>query len=89
MLARLLAFFFAQRQPHSPGQGSIAVTPSDSADLAQLAFSLYVTGAGNVCFVGADGNEATWAVPANFVVPVVVKRVKNTGTTATGIHAIV
>lgn len=89
MLARLLAFFFAQRQPHSPGQGSIAVTPSDSADLAQLAFSLYVTGAGDVRFVGADGVEATWSVPANFIIPIVVKQVKDTGTDATGIHAIV
>lgn len=89
MLARLLAFFFAKRAPHSPGQGSIAVTPSDSADLAQLAFSLYVTVAGDVCFTGADGVDATWTVPANFVIPVVVKRVKSTGTTATGIHAIV
>jgi hypothetical protein len=88
-----IADFFFRRRPESPGQGSRAVTPSDTADLDPPAMSLYVTTAGDVCFVGADGQEDTWAVPANFIIPVAVKQVKATGTTggagATGIKAIV
>jgi hypothetical protein len=84
-----IADFFFRRRPESPGQGSRPVTPSNTADLDPPAMSLYVVGAGDVCFVGADGVEATWPVPANFVIPLAISRVKSTGTTATGIHAIV
>jgi hypothetical protein len=71
-----------------PGEGSAPVTPNDSADLTEIARSLYVTGAGDVKFDGADGTTDTWTVPANFVIPVAVRRVYATGTTATGIKAI-
>lgn len=84
-----LAEFFFRRRPESPGQGSVTVTPSDSVDLAIPAASLYVTVAGDVAFIGADGETDTWTVPANFIIPIAIKRVKATGTTATGIHAIV
>jgi len=71
-----------------PGIGSAAVTPSDSVNFTRIARSLYVTGAGDVSFVGADGVVATWTVPANFLIPVMATRVNSTLTTATGIKAI-
>lgn len=84
MLARE---FWSERRPTS-GAGSAAVSPSDTVPLTDLALGLYVTVAGDVCFVGADGTTDTWTVPANFIIPVPVMQVKATGTTATGIHAI-
>ena len=88
------ANFFSARNPNS-GSGSATVAPSDSANLvnpatnqAELALALYVEVAGAVAFVGADGQTDTWNVPNNFYINVPVKKVKATGTTATGIHAI-
>lgn len=71
-----------------PGDGSAAVTPNDSTDLAQVARSLFVQVGGTVKFTALDGTVDTWTVPDNFLVPVQVARVWSTGTTATGIHAI-
>lgn len=72
----------------APGSGSASVTPSNSTDLAQVARSLYVTVAGDVTFTGLDGVDSVWTVPANFIIPVAMTRVKSTGTTATGLIAI-
>jgi hypothetical protein len=71
------------------GRGSLAVTPSDSVELATLAQSLYVTTGGDVKFTAFDGTIDTWTVPDNFVIQVQVRLVWSTGTTATGIHAII
>lgn len=49
---------------------------------------LFVEGAGDVKFTGADGNTDTWTVPANSFVPCQVVKISKTGTTATRIHAI-
>lgn len=75
------------RKPDSPGSGGAAITPADS-DLAQIAVSLYVEGAGAIKMTFFDDTVDTWNVPANFLIPMAVKRVWSTGTTATGIHAI-
>lgn len=71
-----------------PGDGSTAITPNDDEDLVRRARSLYIEGEGNVTFTALDGTTDTWAVPANFYLNVQVVRVFQTGTTATGIHAI-
>lgn len=68
------------------------VTPNDSANNVgdgNVAIGLYVETAGNVVFVNKSGDERTVAVPANFYLMSSVARVKSTGTTATGIHAVV
>lgn len=68
------------------------VTPNDSADNVgngNVAIGLYVETAGDVVFVNKNGDERTVAVPANFYLMSSVTRVKSTGTTATGIHAVV
>lgn len=84
-----LGDFWPSRKP-TTATGSRAVTPSDSADIVagETALGLYVTGAGDVSFVCPDGTSDTWTVPANFILPVPVTRVRATGTTATGIKAI-
>jgi hypothetical protein len=70
----------------------LAVTPSDSADnvgTGNVAIGLYITAAGDVSFIDADGGTATVTVPANFILTCSVARVKATGTTATGIFALI
>jgi hypothetical protein len=65
-----------------------AVTPSDSTVLSCR--SLYVGGAGSVAVMGLGDSVATTfvGVPAGTILPVAVKRVMATGTTATNIVAL-
>lgn len=71
-----------------PGTGSALLTHHDTNELATYARSLYVTVGGTVKFTTVDGSVDTWTVPNNFLIPVQVKIVWSTGTTATGIHAV-
>lgn len=69
---------------------AVAVTPSDTADLATPSF-LYITVAGTlkVTLLGmTDGTSITLAPTADREYPYIVKRVWATGTTATGIIAL-
>lgn len=68
-------------------EGMAEVTPNDNADLPRTAFSLYVVGAGNVAFIGANGVKAVVPVAAYSTISCRVKRVLSAGTTATGIYA--
>ncbi len=73
-----------------PAQGADAVTPDDATDLATTARSLYIGGTGDVKVDMADGTTETFAVvPAGTVLPIAVKRVYATGTTATSILALI
>ncbi|WP_417242611.1 spike base protein, RCAP_Rcc01079 family [Celeribacter sp.] len=72
-----------------PARDLIAVTPSDSIDLVDVAVALYVEGGGTVAFVSAGGGSRSVTLPDNAILPVGVRRVDATGTTATGIHALV
>jgi hypothetical protein len=70
----------------------VPVTPADGADnvgTGNTAIGLYITGAGNVTFHNRYGTSRTIAVPDNFYLICSVNRVLATGTTATGIHAMV
>ena len=70
----------------------VPVTTNDSTDnvgTGNIAIGLYITVGGNVTFLTKDGTERTITVPNNFYLVCSVKRVKATGTTATGIHALV
>lgn len=72
-----------------PAQYVRAVTPSDSTDLAAgVARSLYIGGAGNIAFDDAQGTTISATAVAAGLFPVLVKRVRATGTTATGILAL-
>jgi hypothetical protein len=70
----------------------VSVTPSDSANnvgTGNVAIGLYLTVAGDVSFIDVDDNTITVTVPANFILTCSVARVKLTGTTATGIFALI
>lgn len=73
--------------PMFPGDAA-AVTPNDSVDLAEPSV-IYVGGFGTtgaVKVTTAQGTDVTFlGVPAGFVIPVQVRRVWSTGTTATNL----
>lgn len=75
------------------GQGSIeqhpsthafAITPSDSAEFAQNARSLWVGGAGNINVELLSGAQVLFSgVQAGSIIPIQVRKVLATSTTAT------
>lgn len=73
--------------PMFPGDAA-AVTPSDSADLAQVSV-IFVGVGGNVKVTTAQGTAVTFTgVNAGSVLPVQVRRVWSTGTTASSMTAV-
>jgi hypothetical protein len=78
--------------PTTPARRAAAVTPSDSADLAIYAKALWIGGAGSVAIIpvgNADGDSVVIAgCPAGALLPIQVRRVLTTGTTATAISAL-
>ena len=77
---------------------SIGITPSDANDLTnhtgqQVAMHVVVSGPGDIVVIpagNADANTDTYTVSATaadagFAIPVLVRRVLSTGTSATGI----
>ena len=73
----------------SPAAYAVAVTPDDDTDLTTYARSLYVGTGGNVRVITSGGNTVTFtSVPNGSVLPVRVKRVLSTSTTASNIVAL-
>jgi hypothetical protein len=72
-----------------PATDILPVTPSDSVDLPMVAPAMYVETGGNLVIVTVAGQTRTVKVADYSVLAVGVSRVKATGTTATGIHALV
>lgn len=75
----------------TPDYDGYAVTPTDATALPNgLTRALFITGTGNVACTLADGTTTCvlTGVPANTIVPISVKIVANTSTTATGIYAL-
>jgi hypothetical protein len=75
-----------------PAFSVVAVTPNDSADVAGGPFrGICFAAAGDLAVVTADGDTVTitsGALAAGVIHPIRIKRVKNTGTTATGIFLV-
>lgn len=76
-----------------PARGAAAVTPSDSADLAYVTRGLFIGVGGNLAVIMADDAEASTVVvfkglAAGQILPIAVRRVRNTSTTATDIVAL-
>ncbi len=76
----------------SQARGCVAVSPSDSADLAVPAKALYIGVAGDVAVLPLNATDTSQAVtftahPVGYM-PVQVRRVLSTGTTATNIVAL-
>lgn len=65
------------------------VTPDDSANLPKVAIGLYVETGGTLAILTVAGQERSIEVPDFTIVPIGVRRVLATGTTADGIHALV
>lgn len=70
-----------------PATDLMPVTPSDTVDLAAVGIALYVANGGDISFVSQAGQTRTVKVYAGAILPVGVRRVLATGTTATGIFA--
>lgn len=62
------------------------IAPNDSTALDAIAVSLYVETGGTVSFVSAAGHTRTVTLHDGAILPVGVRQVLATGTTATGIH---
>jgi len=71
----------------SPARDAAAVTPSDTVDLNPVCRSLWIGVSGNVKVLTSKGDTVTF-VGVSGVLPVCVKRVFATDTTATSIVAL-
>lgn len=76
-----------------PAQNAVAVTPHNTNELTFVTRGLYVGGAGNIVVIMAD--DLTGAAPVTFtgvlagtILPIAVRRVNSTNTTATSIVAL-
>ncbi|MGL4351068.1 MAG: spike base protein, RCAP_Rcc01079 family [Plesiomonas shigelloides] len=71
----------------------VAVTPNDSTNnvgTGNVAVGLWITGAGDVSWIDVDGNTTTvTGIAAGTMLPGSFARVRSTGTTATGIFALI
>ncbi len=73
-----------------PATDIVPITPSDTTDLNDVAIALYVENGGVVVFDSAAvGATRTVTVSDGMILPVGVRRIRATGTTATGVHALV
>lgn len=77
------------RSIQGPATGALPVTPSDATDLAHIAVALYVEVGGAVVIDTVEGQTRTITVTDFSILPVGATRVRATGTTASGIHALV
>lgn len=72
-----------------PGIDYVPVIPDDGSDLPAVAASIYVEGGGAVSFISIKGETRTVTVPDFGWVICGALRILATGTTASGIHAVV
>ena len=74
---------------NAPALNGFAVTPSDSADLANVARGVYVGATGNLRVTTINGDVVTFtALAAGVIHPISARRIHSTGTTATSIIAV-
>lgn len=78
----------------APYNLTLAIVPDDTTNMAQfttrqlLTDAVYVGVTGDVVAVTDNGDATTWkAVPAGTFLPIAVKRVNGSGTTATNLIA--
>jgi hypothetical protein len=72
-----------------PAIDMLPIVPNDTTDLSEVAVALYTETGGALSIVTAKGSVRTVNVANNSILPVGVRRVNATGTTAAGIHAMV
>ena len=71
-----------------PARNAAAVTPHDANDLAVVTRALWVGGDGDLSVILAGDDDPVTIKGASQVVPIAVRRVRATGTTATDIVAL-
>jgi hypothetical protein len=77
------------RSTSSPGEHMEVVVPSDTAQLARVSCALYVGTGGNVAVLTYSQQTVTFvSVPAGALLPIRVRRVNATGTSASSIVSI-
>jgi len=72
-----------------PATDIIPVAPNDLTDFDELAMSLFIEVGGALRVVTRRGETRELLVEDQTLLPVAVRRVMATGTTASGIHALV
>lgn len=72
-----------------PKRDIVKITPNDAADLPSVAISLYIETGGDLAIVTESGQSRAVKVADFSILPVGVRRVMASGTTASGIHALV
>jgi len=72
-----------------PATDIMPVTPDDLIDFTEVAVGLYVETGGQISIVTVRNGARIVTVADQSILPVGVRRVNATGTTATGIHAMV
>lgn len=82
-------FAHRARSIHGPATDALPVTPDDAADFPMIAIALYVETGGVIVADTVAGETRTIAVADFSILPLGVRRVRATGTTANGIHAMV
>lgn len=82
-------FAHRARSIHGLATDALPVTPDDATDLAMVAIGLYVETGGTVVVDTVAGETRTVAVTDFSILPLGINRVRSTGTTAAGIHALV
>jgi hypothetical protein len=82
---------FENRAPsiEGPATDIMDVTPDDITDLPEVATALYIETGGDLSLVTERGAQRQVAVADFTFLPVGIRRVMASGTTATGIHALV
>ena len=83
------AFASRHRRPNDPPITIFDITPDDGADLAQVTTALNVATPGTVRVTTADGSVSDITVNPGECFPIRVRRVWQTGTTATGLRGLV
>lgn len=81
-----------KRDDTSAAFGAYEITPDDNADNVPNGFSkgIWIGGLGNLAVIMSDGSEATLVnIQGGSLLPLRVRRVKATGTTATAIVALI
>ncbi|WP_114965258.1 spike base protein, RCAP_Rcc01079 family [Alkalilacustris brevis] len=81
----------ANRTPSALGPATdlLPVAPDDAADLPEMAMALFIETGGSLRVVTRRGETREVMLEDQTLLPVAVRRVLESGTTATGIHALV
>lgn len=66
----------------------VPITPSDTQDLSALTTSVYVGTGGTLAAVAQDGTVTVMTAQSGAILPIQIRRVNATGTTAAGLIAL-